>query len=67
MRKFHDYQVTLHDTTKRSKVMKVKRCVSPSAACRVATYMERINNSLSSFRATMAYQLDADGRPIYTH
>ena len=64
-KRFNDYQVTLHDTSKRTKIRKVRSCVSKSAACHVATYLERMEQSHSTFRGTMAYLLDADDQRIY--
>ena len=65
MKKFRDYHVTLHNPQKHSKVAIIKKCVSKSAACNTATVLERINNRLSTFRGTMAYELDASGKPIW--
>ena len=65
MNKFKNYQVTLHDCFKRSKIMKVRTCISPAAACKVADYLDKMNGSTNPFRGSMAYELDANDRPIY--
>ena len=64
MKRFKDYLVTLHDPHKRAKQMKVRKCVSPGAACRVATLLERMRDN-QGFRGTMAYLLDSNDKPIY--
>jgi hypothetical protein len=65
MNRFKNYQVTLHDTFKHSKIMKVRTCVSPAAACNVADYLDRMKGTSNPFRASMAYELDANNKPIY--
>lgn len=65
MNKFKNYQVVLHDFQKHAKVMKVRTCVSPAAACRVANYLDKMKDAPVLFRATSAYELDAQGLPIF--
>ena len=65
MTRFKNYQVVLHDFQKHAKIMKVRTCVSPSAACRVATYLDNMKGSSTRYVATSAYELDAKGIPIF--
>ena len=64
-KQFHDYQVTLNNTVKHTKSRKVCSCVSKDAAIRVANYLERMEQSRSTFRGTMAYLLDTNNQPIF--
>ena len=65
MTRFKNYQVVLHDFQKHAKIMKVRTCVSPAAACRVATYLDNMKGSPTRYVATSAYELDAKGVPIF--
>ena len=65
-KQFKDYQVTLHDEHKRSKIMRVRKCASPSAAVRVAELLSRMSvHDVTRYRGTMAYAIDEKGKPIY--
>ena len=65
MNKFKSYQVVLHDFQKHAKTMKVRTCVSPSAACRVATYLDNMKGAPTRYVATSAYELDVNDLPIF--
>lgn len=60
---FDDYMVVLHDRQKRSKNRTITKCVSESAAVRVADVKERLEKSF--YRGSMVYPLDAEGKPIW--
>ena len=65
MKQFKHYQVTLHDRQKRTKIMKVRTCVSKSAALTVANYLDKMKDAPYRYWASMAYELDANGLPIF--
>ena len=65
MKRFNHYMVVLHDRQKRSINKTVRTCRSASGAMRVANYLEKIKVFHSTYRATTAYQLDADNQPIW--
>ena len=67
MKPFHNYQVTLHSPSKKSKVLKVRTCVSPQAAIKVAEYLVKLSRQGGEepYRGTMVYELDADDRVIW--
>ena len=65
MKQFKNYQVTLHDRQKHAKIMKVRTCVSKSAALTVANYLDKMNGASNPYWASMAYELDAKGLPIF--
>ena len=62
---FKDYQVTLHNAYKQSKIKIVKKCASKQAAVRYADAREKIENPSQSFRATACYELDEKGKPMF--
>ena len=64
MKVFNDYLVILHNHQKRDKQRRITKCVSKQAAAHVADIKERLEGSL--FKASLVYQLDEEGHPIWT-
>jgi hypothetical protein len=46
--------------------MKVRTCVSKSAALAVANCLDKMKDSPNRYWASMAYELDAKGLPIFS-
>ena len=66
MKQFKDYLVILHNFQKRQKQMRITKAVSEQAAVRVANIKERMYGvHYDRYNATMCYQLDAQGNPIW--
>lgn len=56
MKVLEDYNVTLHNQYKRGTYVKVRACVSPTAACAVADMKyKQNNNGRIVWQATYAY------------
>lgn len=52
MNKLTDFIVVLHNSSKRTKTMRISKCVSGNAACRVADIKENMRGGWNLFRAT---------------
>lgn len=65
MTDFKDYLVVLHSSRKQQKQRRITKCVSKSAAVRVADLKERIEQHREHFWSSLVYELDKNGRPIF--
>ena len=69
---FKDYLVILHNSQKRQKRRRIYKAASINAAVRVANIKERLYHDEdrlyhdgSMYNATMCYELDSEGNPIW--
>ena len=64
-KQFHNYRVVLHNHFKQSKIRIIKKCVSKTAAVRVANLLEKMESASNYYWGTMAYELDSNGKVVY--
>lgn len=67
MPELRTYAVQLHNRTKRHKWTHITKCVSPTAACRVADLKEmmRTDSKWNPYWSTNAWELDDEGNMVY--